>query len=57
MLVFPNERKANERDPDFVVYLVPAERREGGPARGEGRPARSDNDFADHGSRSNRDSF
>lgn len=57
LLVFPNERKANERDPDFVVYLVPAERREGGPARGEGRPARSDNDFADHGSRSNRDSF
>lgn len=44
LLVFPNDRKAGERDPDFVVYLVPAERREGG-----GRQAAGGGDFDDAG--------
>lgn len=61
LVVFPNDRKEGDRDPDYVVYLVPAERREGGGGggrsgngRGYGGPRRDnrpepDNDFADGG--------
>jgi len=49
MMVFPNERKTKEQDPDFVVYLVPAEKKEnGGGARG-GRGRQADSGYSDGG--------
>ena len=29
LLIFPNDRKQGERDPDYVVYVVPAGKRKG----------------------------
>lgn len=70
LVVFPNDRKEGDRDPDYVVYLVPSERRE---ADGQGRPSSSrgrgyggprrdnrpgpDNDFADGGRADRGDPF
>lgn len=67
LVVYPNERKSGERDPDFVVYLVPAERRDqedGGRSssgrqggRGGYRRAEPESTWADGGSCDSGDLF
>lgn len=55
VVIFPNDRKSGERDPDFVVYLVPGERQGGRSGGGGGRQA--DNAWADGGRRDQGDPF
>lgn len=60
LVVFPNERKERDADPDFVVYLVPAERREEGGGSRPGGPTRArqaPNAFADGGAADRGDPF
>lgn len=35
LVVFPNDRKTKDTDPDFAVFVVPVEKRAEAPARAE----------------------
>lgn len=35
LVIFPNDRKTKDTDPDFAVYVVPVEKKAEAPARAE----------------------